>query len=111
MPSHAGQHPDTRKAWYAVAMLPFQLVGGFVLGSVLLGDPNDPASPHNWDGAWRVVLLWAVLEVPPALGLRWARHAMLDGDPSARTPLVVNALVFTFFVAVTLVAGLADTFS
>jgi hypothetical protein len=108
VPSHAPQHPDTRKAWLAVAMLPVQLVGGFVLGSILLGDPNAADAHTGWDGAWRVLLLWALLEVPPVLGIRWARHAEHEGDRTARTALVVNALVFLFFVLVTLVGGLSD---
>jgi hypothetical protein len=110
VPDHAPQHPDTRKAWYAVALLPVQLVGGFVLGSLLLGDPNAADAPHGWDGAWRVLLLWAVLEVPPVLGTRWAWHARHEGDPTAKTALVANVLVFLFFVGVTLVGGLLDTF-
>lgn len=102
---------DVRRAWIASASLPLLLVLGFVLGSALLGDPNDPAAPHNWAGAWRVVLLWATLEVTPVFGIYWGARGVRRQEPGARGALTANAIIFVFFLGVTLVAGLADTFN
>jgi hypothetical protein len=79
-----------------------------VFGSLLVGDPNAANAHHGWDGAWRVLLLWTILEVAPAAGIRWGARALRRGEGGARGPLVANGLVFLFFVGVTLIGGLSD---
>lgn len=102
---------NARRSWIAFALTPVVLSVGFVLGTVLLGDPNDPASPHDWDAAWRVLLLWGVVEVLPVLGMVWGRRAFRAGSADGRAPLLANLVVFLIFVGITLVGGLVDGFS
>lgn len=102
--------PHVRRAWIAVGLFPAVLVAGFVIGSLLVGDPNDPRSPHDWDGAWRVILLWAGIEVIPLLGIHWAMQARRLKEAGALNPLLVNALLFLLLTGTTLVGGLLDSF-
>ena len=66
---HVDRNPTGRPhvvwGWIAVALVPALVIGGFVFGTLLIGDPNDPTAPQGWDGAWRVLVLWAGLEVVP----------------------------------------------
>lgn len=94
-----------------LAFIPVALVGGFVVGTILLGDPNSPDSPQRWAAFVRILLLWAMIEVPFVLGMLWGRRAMKAGDPAGRTGLAVNAVVFLFFTLVTLVGGTVDAFN
>lgn len=99
---------DTHRSWIAVATLPLLLIGGFVLGSLLVGDPNAADAPRGWDGAWRVLMLWTILEIAPIAGIRWGVRAMRRREAGARAALVANGLVFLLFVGVTLIGGLSD---
>src|SRR5512140_2781166 len=104
----AQQSRNTILSWLAVVALPFLLMGGFVLGSVLIGDPNAPDAPHGWDGAWRVLVLWGALEVVPLLGIWCGARGVRLHERSALGALIANVVVFVFFVGVTLIGGLSD---
>jgi hypothetical protein len=104
----APQSRNTILSWLAVVAVPFLLMGGFVFGSMLVGDPNAPEAPHGWDGAWRVLVLWCALEVVPFLGIWWGARGVRNHEPSARGALIANAVVFVFFVGVTLIGGLSS---
>jgi hypothetical protein len=104
----APQPRNTILSWFAVVALPFLLVGGFILGSFLVGDPNTADAHHGWDGAWRVLVLWGALEVIPLLGIWFGARGVRHHEPSALVALIANAVVFVFFVGVTLIGGLSD---
>lgn len=95
-------------SWLAVVAVPVLLVGGFVLGSLLIGDPNAVDAPRGWDGAWRVLLLWAGLEIVPTLGIWLGTRGVRRQEPNARGARLANILVFLFFVGVTLIGGMSD---
>lgn len=102
---------DSRRSMMMLAFIPVALIGGFVLGSILLGDPNSSDSPQRWAALVRIVLLWALIEVPSVLGMFWGRRAMKAGDESGRKGLIINAMVFIFFTLTTLVGGAIDAFN
>lgn len=95
-------------SWIAVALVPFVFPLWFALGAMLVGDPNEPTAPHGWDDAWRVVVLWITVEIVPTIGIVFGRRASLQGEPGARTPLIVNSLIFGALTLLTLVGGLSD---
>ena len=101
----------SRRSMAMLAFIPVSLIAGFVVGSVLLGDPNSPDSPQRWDAFARVVALWVMIEIPAALGMFWGRRAMNAGEASGRTGLIINAVVFALFTLTTLVAGTIDAFN
>ena len=100
--------PHVVWGWIAVALVPALVIGGFVFGTLLIGDPNAPTAPQGWDGAWRVLVLWAGLEVVPLLGMAISYRGLRSQEAGARQALLANGAVFLFFVAVTLVGGLSD---
>jgi hypothetical protein len=107
-------HPMPRPArnaaasWVAVALVPFLFGLWFWFGMALIGDPNEPTAPKGWDGAWRVTLLWIVVEIVPVAGVVFGRRATRRGEPGGRAALVTNALIFVGLTLVTLVGGLSD---
>ena len=109
--SAGGPGRDARRSLVMLAFVPVAVIVGFVVGTMLLGDPNSADSPQRWAAFPRVVLLWAMVEIPSVLGMVWGRRAVRAGDPSGRTGLVVNAVVFAFFTLVTLVGGTVDAFN
>jgi hypothetical protein len=102
---------NTFTSWLAVFAVPVLFVVGFVLGNVLVGDPNAPDAPHGWDGAWRVLVLWVAVEVVPLLGIWYGARAVRHHEHGARNALIANVVVFAFFVGVTLIGGLSDALS
>lgn len=102
---------NTSLSWGAVIAVPILVIVGFVLGSIVLGDPNAPDAPHGWDGAWRVIVFWAALEVVPLLGVWWGGRGVRAREPGARKALIANVVAFVFFVGVTLIGGLSDALS
>ena len=103
--------PSSRNAtasWIAVALVPFLFGLWFVLGTLLIGDPNEPTAPHGWDGVWRVVVLWVVVEIVPTIGIFFGRRAMRLGEPDGKAAFITNALIFLGLTLTTLVGGLSD---
>jgi hypothetical protein len=98
-------------SWIAVALVPIVFPLWFVLGMMLVGDPNEPSAPQGWDGVWRVVVLWLAVAIVPVIGIVSGRRATRDGEPGARTPLIVNSLIFGALTLLTLVGGLSDVLS
>ena len=110
------QHPagraerDANRSILALATLPVVLVVGFVAGSLLFGDPNAPGAIEGWAAMARLVPFWLLLEVPSMLGMFWGLRSMKQGDRGGRVGLLLNAVVFTFLVATTLLGGSLDAF-
>lgn len=83
-------------------------MGGFVLCYAIVGDPNEPTAPHGWEGVWRVLVLWAVLEVLPLVGMVTGSRARRFRQPTAVGAVVANPLVLVFLTTATLGSGLVD---
>lgn len=103
--------PDTFVSWLAVVLLPVLFVVWFVLGSVLIGDPNEPTAPKGWDGAWRVVVLWLIVSTAPVVGIVFGRRAVRRNEQGGRAAFVTNIVVFGLLTALTLGGGLSDALS
>ena len=103
--------PDTFVSWLAVVLLPVLFVVWFVLGSLLIGDPNEPTAPKGWDGAWRVVVLWLIVAIAPVVGIVFGRRAVRRNEQGGRAALVTNVVIFGLLTALTLGGGLSDALS
>ena len=99
---------DTILSWLAFAATPAVLAVGFWLGYGLVGDPNEPGAPRGWEGAWRILVLWAAVEVVPVIGIVLGLRAARRREAAGRAAVVANALVFLVLTALTLVGGLVD---
>lgn len=103
--------PDTFRSWLAVVLLPVMFVAWFVLGSLLIGDPNEPTAPKGWDGAWRVVVLWLIVSTSPVAGIVFGRRAVRRNEQGGHAAFVTNIAVFGLLTALTLGGGLSDALS
>lgn len=103
--------PDAFVSWLAVVLLPVLFVAWFVLGSLLIGDPNEPTAPKGWDGAWRVVVLWLLVSLAPVVGIVFGRRALRRNEQGGRAAFITNIVIFGLLTALTLGGGLSDALS
>ncbi|MFN8193914.1 MAG: hypothetical protein U0R80_06465 [Nocardioidaceae bacterium] len=95
-----------RLAWWSLALFPVSFVLAFVVGEgvpALLGhpDPSLHATP-GWVIAAAVVPAVLVFAAPFVVTQVLTRRAAAAGEPNARQPLVVAAVVVGAFVAANL---------
>jgi hypothetical protein len=95
----------------ALALIPVTLVLSFVVGSILVGDPNVPGGPEGWDAEWRVVLIWLLFASPAIIGLWFARRGMKAGERGSKKALVVNGVALALMTMISLVPGSVEAFS
>lgn len=107
----SGLTRDATISWLTVALLPVLFVGWFVVGSLLIGDPNEPGAPEGWDAAWRVVVLWLLVLTAPAVGIVFGRRAVNRDEAGGRGAFLANAVLAVALTALTLGGGLLDAFS
>ena len=95
----------------ALALIPVSFALSFLVGSILIGDPNVAGAPERWDAEWRVVLIWLLFVSPAIIGLWFARRAMKAGERGSKTALLVNGVVFALMTLISLVSGSLEAFS
>ena len=95
----------------ALAFIPVSMVLGFVVGSILIGDPNVPTAAKDWDAEWRVVVLWLLISIPPVIGIALGVRAVRMGERKGRLGIILNSLALAFLTLITLVTGSIEAFS
>ena len=95
----------------ALAFIPVSVMASFVIGSILIGDPNVPGGPEGWDAEWRVVLTWLLFSTPAIVGLWLSQRGVKAAEPGSKTARLINGVVFTLMTLISLVSGSLDAFS
>ena len=95
----------------ALAFIPVSVMASFVIGSILIGDPNVPGGPEGWDAEWRVALIWLLFASPAIIGLWFARRGVKAGEPGSRTALLVTGVAFALMTLISLVSGSMEAFN
>ena len=102
---------NARNSVSALALIPITIVASFVIGSILIGDPNVPGGPEGWDAEWRVVLIWLLFVSPAIIGLWFARRGVKAEEPGSRTALLVCGVAFALMTLISLVSGSMEAFN
>ena len=102
---------NARRSVIALAFIPVSFAASFVIGSILIGDPNVPGGPEGWDAEWRVVLTWLLFAAPAIVGLWLAQRGVKAAEPGSKTALLINGVVFTLMTLISLVSGSVEAFS
>jgi hypothetical protein len=86
-------------AWIGVALIPFFLVGAFVLGYVLTGMLESDSGDDLSIGADVATLLamLAVFALPCLVAAVAGGRAVMSGDPGGRTPRMIGIGAFIAF--------------
>ena len=95
----------------ALVFIPVAMFVGFIVGSVLIGDPNVASSPQDWDAEWRVILLWMLIMLPAVVGFTLGVRAIKAGERSGRLGVILNGLAAVFLTVITLVSGSIEAFN
>lgn len=95
----------------ALAFIPVTIGLAFVVGSILIGDPNVASAPKDWNAEWRVVLLWLLIAIPPVAGITLGLRAVRMGERRGRLGIILNGLALAFLTLISLVSGSIEAFN
>lgn len=100
-----------KRSLLALAFIPVSMFLGFVVGSILIGDPNVPTAAKDWDAEWRVVVLWLLVAIPPVIGIILGVRAVRMGERQGPIGIILNSLALAFLTLITLITGSIEAFS
>lgn len=95
----------------ALALVPVSFALSFLVGSILIGDPNVPGAPERWDAEWRIVLIWLLFASPAIISLWFARRAVRAGEHGSKPALLISGVAFALMTLISLVSGSLEAFS
>ncbi len=99
---------DLTRAWWSLAAYPVAFVVAFVAGQAVpsvLGYDVATEEPPWWVAVTALTCALVVLVIPLALTLRLGRRAVAGGEPAAKAPMAIGAVVVGGFAAVNVVSG------